>query len=394
MYSKVLVPIDNSPFSNNAVGVGVDLASRLGSNLTGCHVYAARLHDARFRQMEAGLPDRYQEEDELRRQRQVHDSLITQGLQLISNSYLDVFEERCREAGVPCRRRLLEGTNYLELTQEVRTGGYDLVVMGKQGMGAVEGNPMGSVCERVVRKIRADVLVAKDGSPLGQNIAVAVDGSPQSLAALKAALALAKALDGRVEAIAAFDPEFHIVAFRSIAGVLSPEAAKVFRLREQEKLHDEIIHKGLEKIYRGHLDTAAGIARSEGVPITTTLLAGKPFHRILQHLEERRPSLLVVGRFGAHATGSLDMGNTAENLLRFSGCHILITSGEVSLQETTPARKAAGIPWAEEAEARLQNVPPFVRGMARQAIEEYALSHGFGEVTAEVMTEAREKMGM
>ena len=50
--------------------------------------------------------------------------------------------------------------------------------------------------------------------------------------------------------------------------------------------------------------------------------------------------------------------------------------------------------WTKEAEARLQNVPLFAQGMARQAVEEYALRHGHQEVTAEVMAEARSKMGM
>jgi hypothetical protein len=52
------------------------------------------------------------------------------------------------------------------------------------------------------------------------------------------------------------------------------------------------------------------------------------------------------------------------------------------------------MPWTEDAEARLENVPPFARAMARGAIEEYAQSHGYEEVTLDVVTKARDKMGM
>ena len=67
-------------------------------------------------------------------------------------------------------------------------------------------------------------------------------------------LALGKALNKPVEAIAAFDPYFHYAAFHSISGVLNEEAGKVFRFKEQEKLHEEIIDSGLAKIYQSHLD--------------------------------------------------------------------------------------------------------------------------------------------
>jgi len=64
------------------------------------HAYAARMHDFRFKQMEYTLPEEYQDEAELLRQRRIHDSLITTGLELISDSYTDVMRYRCLERGV------------------------------------------------------------------------------------------------------------------------------------------------------------------------------------------------------------------------------------------------------------------------------------------------------
>lgn len=50
--------------------------------------------------------------------------------------------------------------------------------------------------------------------------------------------------------------------------------------------------------------------------------------------------------------------------------------------------------WTKEAEKRLENVPTFVRPMARMGVENYAREKGYREITVKVMEEAREKMGM
>ena len=89
MYKSIYVPVDNSDHSNRAVACAVGLGKAYSAKLVGCHVYAAKLHDYRFRQMEYTLPEEYIDEVELERQRKIHDSLITMGLKLISDSYLD-----------------------------------------------------------------------------------------------------------------------------------------------------------------------------------------------------------------------------------------------------------------------------------------------------------------
>src|SRR5712691_8577651 len=84
VYKKILIGIDNSESCRAGINWGIDFAKAWGSTLVGNHVYAARLHDDRFRQLEAGLPARFQTDEELARQRKIHDKLIEQGLILIS----------------------------------------------------------------------------------------------------------------------------------------------------------------------------------------------------------------------------------------------------------------------------------------------------------------------
>src|SRR5207248_2629907 len=120
-------------------------------------------------------------------------------------------------------------------------------------------------------------------------------------AGLKTALALGRALDKQVEAVSVYDPYLHYAMFNGIVDVLSAEASRVFRFKEQEQLHEEIIDTGLAKIYESHLRVAASIARDEGVELKTTLFDGKAFKKILQYVRQDPPWLLVAGRIGVHS---------------------------------------------------------------------------------------------
>ena len=78
---------------------------------------------------------------------------------------------------------------------------------------------------------------------------------------MKSALSFAQLFNLKLDSVSVFDPHYHRVAFESIAKVLSKEAGQVFRFKEQETLHEEIIDKGLAKIYQGHLDRADHMAK-------------------------------------------------------------------------------------------------------------------------------------
>lgn len=327
MYKNIFVCLDTSKYSNWGADIGIALGKKFDAHLTGSHVYAAVLHESRFKQMESTLPPRYQQADELHKQREIHKSLISKGLQIIADSYTAAFESKCNEVGVPSSGKTMEGKNYLEIVKELQTGAYDLAILGFQGLGVTGRSQIGSVCERVVRRIKTDVLVVKEDRTVDGKILVAVDGSPNSFAAVKMAARLGKAFGVSVEAVSVYDSAFHYTAFRNIAGILSKEASRLFRFKEQEMLHEEIIDKGLARIYQNYLNAAKDIAKKEeDLVIEATLLEGKPFDGILKHMETSKPSLLIMGRVGMHTASGLDIGSNTENCLRQSLCNILITS--------------------------------------------------------------------
>ncbi len=453
MYREIFVPVDNSPHSDWAVDRAIELCRKTGGRITGNHVYAARLHDVRFRQLETGLPAQFQTPDEIKKQRKIHDKLIEKGLQLIADSFLDQLGKRCETGGVPLTRQLLEGINYEEIVNEVNRGAgrlpgligfdpnraagydggervrgdvrvgengrlvaeeedaaarlvgssgrqYDVLAIGAHGLGRQSYSQLGGVVARVLRGVEKDVLIVRDDRPFaGGRFLVCVDGSSYGYRAMRVALELAQAFGGSLYACSAFDVEYHHVVFHNIKDVLSYQASKVFKFEEQEELHNNIIDKGLLKLCQANLKRAEVIARAfPDVPLKTQILIGKPFQVIMQWAEEIQPSLLVLARHGAHRIEGTHLGSQAENLLRLAPCNVLL-AGTVGIRpEDIPWIEedgVAGLPWAPEAEVRILRVPPFAQGIARRAVEEYVLEQTQGEaatVTNKWLDEAIRKL--
>jgi len=390
MFKHIYVPVDNSEYSNRAIDVGIELARAFGARVTGCHVYAARLHDYRFKQMEYTLPEEYKDETELERQRKIHDSLIAMGLQLISDSYLDVLGKKAEDAGLPFERKMMDGKHYKVLVEDAQASDYDLVVMGALGMGAVKDSQLGSVTERFVRKVGKDTLVIRNTDALKDQqgaIVVGLDGSPQSFNGLKLGIALGKALGRPVHAVAVYDPYLHYAMFNGIVGVLNEKASKIFRFKEQEQLHEEIIDTGLAKIYQSHLEIGRKLAAEDGVELAITLLDGKCFEKILTFTRKEQPWLLILGRVGVHSDEhETDLGSNTENLMRLAPCNVLLTGGTFYPPLDVKAEEI--ISWTEEAEARMERVPPQVKGVARTALLRYAIEQGHTVITSKVIDEA------
>ena len=390
MYKHVYVPVDNSDYSNRAIDLAIELGRAFGARVTGCHVYAARLHDYRFKQMEYTLPEEYKDESELERQRKIHDSLIAMGLQLISESYLDVLKTRAEAAGLAFTPKMMDGKHYKALIEDCEASDYDLVVMGALGMGAVKDSQLGSVTERFVRRVTRDTLVVRNADGLADQqgaIVVGLDGSPQSFHGLQIGLALARALGRPLHAVAVYDPYLHYAMFNGIVGVLSEKASKVFRFKEQEQLHEEIIDTGLAKIYQSHLEIARKLAAEAGVELGITLLDGKCFEKVLTYARKEQPWLLILGRIGVHSDETeTDLGSNTENLLRLAPCNVLVTSGRYYPPLDVKAEEI--ISWTEEAEARMERVPPQVKGVARTALLRYAIEQGHTVITNKVIDEA------
>ncbi len=403
MYRSILVALDGSKWSDLAGQAAIALAGTGGAiQLIGCHVYAAHMHRDRFEQMEPGLPEQYQETDQLHHLRATHDSLISDGMKLISDAYLYPLGKKAEEEGLNYAGLSVEGRNYVELLRAANERAVDLMVMGAFGQGHVPESQLGGVAERALLYAqRSDVLLVKQDWLLkNRPIVVGIDGSPCSYAALERAATLARTFGATLEGVAVFDPFFHGGVFRKTAEALPPEAAQRFNFPEQQVLHDEIIDQGLERLYRRGLDQAISLAREMGVDMRGEVLSGKVYPKLYQHAVARKAGLVVLGRWGLHRDAQSLIGSNALNLARLSGASTLVVAraeNPLKTPETLGERDEEpkeAPSWTPEAEERLKRVPFLVRRMARKAIEKHAGEQGLREITAEVVREAARRFGM
>ncbi len=90
---------------------------------------------------------------------------------------------------------------------------------------------------------------------------------------------------------------------------------------------------------------------------------------------------------GSPAAGTAQAGSVAAEAAA-GGCPFAGMLGEME------AAKDDEVLWTASALARLENIPEFVRPMAKQGVEHYAKTNGHGVVDDEVMEEARGRFGM
>jgi nucleotide-binding universal stress UspA family protein len=141
-FRKILVAVDFSPTSEQAVAVAGDLARRYGASVTLVTVYEPIAY---------ALPD---------------------GGVLFARPEIDVlFEELEKQleglrpqsvaADVGVELRVLQGVAASEICAAAEAGGFDLIVMGTHGRTGVSRFLLGSVAERVVRTAPCAVLTVR-----------------------------------------------------------------------------------------------------------------------------------------------------------------------------------------------------------------------------------------
>jgi len=382
MYTNIHVAIDGSDWAKGAANVGLEWAQGLSSRLTAVHVNESNRAASRIDRL-----------------REMLESVTPADAQNAPESAGKVrtgwLADEADDLGVSFGSERLDGVVYESLLSYMGDSEEDLMVFGAWGRGDGVA-PLGSAVERFLRRSQTDTLVVKkpaklnvsDGQYLGEKgaILVCIDGSPRSYHGLKIAIQLAKKFNRRIEAVGVYDPYLHYTLFNGIVGVLSEKAAKVFKFADQEKLHEEIIDTGLAKIYQAHLDVARKVAEDDGVQARAVLLDGKAYEKILQYVRKTEPALLVLGRIGVHSQDEMDIGATAENLLRIAPCNVLVTS-----QKFTPpvdVQAAESVEWTPAALSKMARVPGFVKGVATTAIIRWAIERGFSVITAAVINEA------
>lgn len=330
LYKRVFAALDGSEYSDFAGEVALSLVERCsGSELIGCHAYAANLHRTRFGDMEPGLPAKYAGPD-LSDLRKSHEGLITDGMQIISDSYLEMLAKGALERKTIYRSVIPEGRNYVQILKAAKEKKADLLILGSLGQGGAEG--LGSTAERVlVYSQGMDVLLMRRPWDLdGGYILVGVDGSDNSYSAMLRAVDLAEIFGARIKAVSVYDPFFHSNVFKSISASLPAKTKMDFDFSTQEKLHDDIIDEGLRRLYGKGLEKGVKLAEARGIEAAEAVLSGKICPQIHDFVSKNNISLIVLGRWGLHREQESMIGSNALRLARSSTANVLIVYPEGS----------------------------------------------------------------
>jgi len=140
---------------------------------------------------------------------------------------------------------------------------------------------------------------------LFQRILIPIDGSQLSLKAAKQGVYIASKLESRVMFL-------HVVDVRTIqTSSLAGTDPDTLRAR-------------LRNIAERYLNEAAGLAEEENITFENQIREGLPAEDILKEIEEKKIDLVIMGSKGMSGAHRVVIGSTAEEVVRWSTCPVLI----------------------------------------------------------------------
>lgn len=226
----------------------------------------------------------------------VHEAILRPARAVLARA-----EAIARESGGLIKISLEQGESSRRLAEVCEEERCDLIVMGRRGMTRLERAMVGSVTARVIGLSSRDVLVVPQAAAIGwARLLVAVDGSPDSLAAASRATELAAGRGGALTALSVVDvpDEFYAEA-----------PAAVDRLIE---------------LARGYVAAVAERAAAAGVNCVPTVREGRSSEVIVKAALEDQTQLIVVGSHGRTGLARLLMGSVTEKVIGDAPCPVYV----------------------------------------------------------------------
>ena len=193
-----------------------------------------------------------------------------------------------------------------------RSGDAEILVVGSRGRGAVRSALLGSVALHCVTHAACPVLVVHDlptAAPAGAPVVVGVDGSPESLAALRAAVEEAARRHTGVEVLAAYMPSYYWMDMYSVA---LPSAAQI---------RGQVLERSEEMVAQVLAERATG--PDGGTPtVTVNPVEGAAQDVLVERA--RGAAMLVVGGRGRGTMRGLLLGSIALHCAMHASCPVLV----------------------------------------------------------------------
>ena len=200
------------------------------------------------------------------------------------------------------------GDSAVTIVREAENRLYDALVMGRRGLGRVQGMFLGSVSQKVIQRARSVPVWLVDGETLGDRVLVALDGSEGSF----------KAVD-HVGFMLTHYPEKEIILFHS-----DTELAKYCNLdvdAETAGFESELLHKAEDQCLETFFARAVKMLVEAGVDpdrIEIVFRAKRldASRAILAEAKERGCGAVVIGKSAAGRTKELLIGSVTSRVVQ------------------------------------------------------------------------------
>ena len=307
MYRSLLVPLDGSPFGEQALPLALSVARRAGASLRVVHVHptAAPLYVEGYPFVDDALDS------------QVND---------LKKAYLDDVVKRLGAVSpVRVTPVLLRGDVAETLREAANGTDADLVVMTTHGRGALGRFWLGSVADQLLRNLTKPLILIrpKEGPPdFGQEPALKrlllpLDGTALAEQMIEPAAALGSLTDADYTLLRVTQPPAAVDFYDGNVGLGPMSQALLSRLEElQEKLRKEA---------QDYLDQVAGRLRARGLRVQTKVAVElQPSAAILGEGAPPACDLIALETHGRGGLSRLFLGSVADKVIRGAAVPVLV----------------------------------------------------------------------
>ena len=283
--ANILVPVDFSDASRNAMRHAIALASKFGSTLTAAHIVPS------FTAFTYAFPDDTGEFEK---------RAFNEARKLLPQEIPAAFRDRLHTHSV-----VKSGDVRDELLGIVTEEKADLVVMGTHGRRGVKRFFLGSTTENLLRRIPVPILTVSDRGadkaespfdPLFKRILYASDLSETGTTGLRYCAQFAKTLGAHLSVV-------HVMELRD---PLAFDDKSVVRAHSQERLNSVLAASGCDRM-----------------DVTSEIIEGKPHVEVLKYAERFSADLIVLNLHGHGFLERAILGSMAERVIRSATIPVL-----------------------------------------------------------------------
>ncbi|OHE55021.1 MAG: hypothetical protein A2Z47_13310 [Thermodesulfovibrio sp. RBG_19FT_COMBO_42_12] len=194
-----------------------------------------------------------------------------------------------------------EGEIYERIVDLADAENCDLIVMGRKGLSQIERAFMGSVAARVIGHSQRDVLVVPINTTIGwKSIFLNTDGSKYSEAATESAINFAKSYGGELMVLSVV------------------EVTEEFLARAPGMVEDMV------KKAKGFVEDVKKKAEGYNIKTTPFVREGEAYRVITNLARENKVDIIVLGSHGRTGLRRLLMGSVTAKVIGHSPCPVLV----------------------------------------------------------------------